>query len=168
MDTLTTTLMTEPEVAAGTGFLLGGIFGFVATLIPFLIAFYVLLVIAWWKIFTKAGEKGWKSLIPFYNSYILFKIFWNTKTFWIILAVSLGGSLLASILTNFNIAVVPEIVNLGVAIYALVIDILLSIRESKSFGHGGGFAVGLIFLPNIFTLILGFNKDKYKKIKDAE
>lgn len=28
---------------------------------------YVLIVIGWWKIFTKAGEAGWKSLIPFYN-----------------------------------------------------------------------------------------------------
>ncbi len=28
---------------------------------------YVLIVIGWGKIFTKAGEAGWKSLIPFYN-----------------------------------------------------------------------------------------------------
>lgn len=165
MDTLTTTtLMSDPETAAGIGLLAGGIAGFIASFGILLIAFYVLLIIAWWKIFVKAGEKGWKSLIPFYNVYILFKIFWDTKTFWTFICIYLGCSIIASILTNFNIAVIPGIINLGAAIYALVIDILLSIRESKSFGHGGGFAVGLIFLPNIFALILGFNKDKYKKI----
>ena len=30
--------------------------------------------IAWWRIFTKAGEKGWKTLIPFYNAFIIGKI----------------------------------------------------------------------------------------------
>lgn len=34
----------------------------------------VLAIIAMWKIFTKAGEAGWKSLIPFYNNYLLFRI----------------------------------------------------------------------------------------------
>ena len=28
-----------------------------------------LVLIAWWKIFEKAGEKGWKVLIPIYNIY---------------------------------------------------------------------------------------------------
>lgn len=27
----------------------------------------ILLIVAQWKIFTKAGEKGWKSIIPIYN-----------------------------------------------------------------------------------------------------
>lgn len=34
----------------------------------------ILQVIANWKIFTKAGESGWKSIIPIYNSVVLFKI----------------------------------------------------------------------------------------------
>ena len=35
---------------------------------------WVLQVIANWKIFTKAGEEGWKSLIPVYSNYVSFKI----------------------------------------------------------------------------------------------
>ena len=35
---------------------------------------YLLLVIAMWKIFVKAGEAGWKSLIPIVDFYYLFKI----------------------------------------------------------------------------------------------
>ena len=35
---------------------------------------WALLVIARWKMFQKAGEAGWKSIIPVYSTYISFKI----------------------------------------------------------------------------------------------
>ena len=31
------------------------------------VAFYVLIIVAQWKIFVKAGQEGWKALIPIYN-----------------------------------------------------------------------------------------------------
>jgi len=36
--------------------------------------FLILCVAGTWKLFQKAGEKGWKALIPFYSSYIMLKI----------------------------------------------------------------------------------------------
>ena len=36
----------------------------------------ILFVIGMWKMFAKAGEPGWASIIPFYNLYVLFKITW--------------------------------------------------------------------------------------------
>ena len=33
-----------------------------------LLVVYILVVIAMWKVFTKAGKPGWASLIPVYNS----------------------------------------------------------------------------------------------------
>ena len=35
------------------------------------IAFYVVYVIALAKLFKKAGEDGWKAIIPFYNVFVL-------------------------------------------------------------------------------------------------
>ena len=36
--------------------------------------FLILLVyVVNWRVFLKAGEKGWKSLIPFYNEYVQYK-----------------------------------------------------------------------------------------------
>ncbi len=35
---------------------------------------YVITVMAMWKIFTKAGIAGWKSIVPLLNTYELFKI----------------------------------------------------------------------------------------------
>ncbi|HRB69722.1 MAG TPA: hypothetical protein PLC92_06420, partial [Chitinophagales bacterium] len=43
----------------------------------FILIFFVLIlffVICHWKIFTKAGQAGWKCLIPFYNIYIQLQI----------------------------------------------------------------------------------------------
>ena len=43
----------------------------------------ILMVIAEWKLFKKFGEKSWKSLVPYYNSYIMYKHSWCKKAFWI-------------------------------------------------------------------------------------
>ena len=52
-----------------------GVFGamFIVYLVVAIII-AILQIVAMWKIFTKAGEKGWKSIIPIYNIVILFKI----------------------------------------------------------------------------------------------
>ncbi len=34
----------------------------------------LIIIIAWWNIFEKAGQPGWKAIIPLYNAYILLKI----------------------------------------------------------------------------------------------
>ena len=45
----------------------------------FALIFLVLLVVARWKIFTKAGEAGWKSIVPIYSDYVQWKIAWKRK-----------------------------------------------------------------------------------------
>lgn len=47
----------------------------------FILAIAILVIVAMWKIFQKAGEPGWKAIIPFYNSYTMYKIVWDTKFF---------------------------------------------------------------------------------------
>ena len=95
----------------------------------------VLLLIAAWKILTKAGEAGWKALIPFYNMYTLVKI------------VDGNG-------WKFLLFCIP--------IVGFIYDIIFSIRMAKAFGKGTGFGIGIFLLPNIFTLILGFGSAQYQ------
>ena len=121
----------------------------------------ILLIIAWWKIFTKAGEKGWKAIIPVYNAYIQYKLFWNTKMFWITLALAVVAGICAAIG-----GVIFTIIYAILMIVALVISIIFCNRVSKSFGQGAGFTVGLVLLQPIFVLILGFGKSEYKKLED--
>ncbi|MEO2626057.1 DUF5684 domain-containing protein [Blautia wexlerae] len=42
-----------------------------------------------------------------------------------------------------------------------IISIMYSVKLARAFGRGTGFAIGLIFLPPIFMLILGFGDDRY-------
>ena len=54
-----------------------------------------------------------------------------------------------------------------------VMHILISVKMSYSFGHGVGYALGLIFLTPIFLLILAFDESVYigpggKKETDRE
>ena len=41
----------------------------------------LLCILAYWMIFKKAGEAGWKALIPVYSTYIEYKLTWSGKMF---------------------------------------------------------------------------------------
>ena len=58
---------------------IGGIRGIYSTL---RLIYYIFYMIANWKIFSKAGEPGWKSLIPFYNVYTEYKLMWKPQLAW--------------------------------------------------------------------------------------
>jgi hypothetical protein len=90
-------------------------------------------IVALWKVFTKAGQPGWASIIPIYNLYIWCKIV-GRPAWWILLWL----------------------------ICFPIFYIILSIDLAKSFGKGIGFGIGLIFLPFIFLLILGFGSAQYQ------
>ena len=55
-------------IAISSLMLLGGMYLMIA------FAWWLLQIIANWRIFTKAGEAGWKSIIPIYGDYISYKI----------------------------------------------------------------------------------------------
>ena len=99
------------------------------------IAIIVAVIAGWWMIFTKAGEAGWKSLIPIWNILVLLKII-GREWWWIILML--------------------------IPIVGFVIWIIVALDLAKSYGRGTGFGIGLIFLPYIWSLILGFGSDTYR------
>jgi hypothetical protein len=101
----------------------------------FYLAFTVLMIAAWWKIFTKASQPGWACIIPIYNLYIWCKIV--GRPWWWILLMLIP-------FVNFIILII------------LVIDL------AKSFGKGVGFGIGLLLLPIIFFPILGFGSAQYQ------
>ena len=46
------------------------------------LAVFVLTIVASWILYNKAGEPGWAAIIPFYSSYIRFKVAGKKKLFW--------------------------------------------------------------------------------------
>ena len=60
------------------------------------LAIAVLTVIAWWRLFSKAGQAGWKSVVPVLNVYTLYKICWKPVYFWLALLSSAYSTTLNS------------------------------------------------------------------------
>lgn len=96
----------------------------------------VIMIVANWKIYTKAGKPGWASIVPFYNMYVMYEI------------AGMNGWM-------FLLTFIP-IVN-------IVIQIMLYLNLAKKFGKSTGFAIGLILLNPIFLLLLAFGNAEYNK-----
>tara|TARA_B100000586_G_C19956737_1_gene361946 strand:+ start:385 stop:717 length:333 start_codon:yes stop_codon:yes gene_type:complete len=103
-----------------------------ALLIP--LAIIIAIIASYWVIYTKAGEAGWKCLIPIYNLIVILKIV-NKPVWWIIL-------------------ILTPLVN-------LVIAIMVNLALAKAFGKGAGFGIGLTLLPFIFAPLLAFGDAEY-------
>lgn len=170
------------DINGASAAFLGGMFG---TMLTVCLIIAVILIIAWWRIFEKAGEKGWKAIIPIYNFYILFKICGIKNLFWVYLGVAIFACILSginppvestvtmsnSIITYTDMSPtidwsnhVPYLIGTIVtAAASIAFAIVISIKLAKAFGKGVGFTLGLIFLSGIFYMILGFGKAKYDK-----
>lgn len=99
------------------------------------VALIVFYIVAMWRVFEKAGQPGWAAIIPFYNVYILLKLA-GKPGWWLVL---------------FFIPLVN-----------IVIQVIVCVGVAEKFGKGGGFAVGLFFLPFIFYPILAFGEATYQ------
>ena len=173
MNTLTYNLDSANSLTTGQAAVVGATLGTVLT-ISLIIG--VLLIIAGCRIFEKAGEKGWKILIPIYDAYILFKICGIKNWFWVMLCISIIAAIMMGANMppyiedsygyhiNYDILVDYPVYLTATAITcvsSIAFTIAIAVKLAKAFGKGVGYTLGLIFLPNIFTLILGFGKAKY-------
>jgi len=110
-----------------------GIFGLWSI---FICGVMIVMIIAMWKIFTKAGEEGWKSLIPFYNTWVLLEIAGKPGWWFIWFFIPIAN---------------------------IIVTIMMLDGLSKSFGKGIGYTLGLLFLSPIFFLMLAFGNAKHLK-----
>lgn len=123
------------------------------------IALLVLLIIATWKIFVKAGERGWKSLIPFCAQYIQFHIAGISKIFWIDLPVMI--LMLTLNWTGRNeTGVYKALYCCNFALQALSYGYI-----ARAFGKKTRFCIATAFLPVIFLPILAFGSAEYSGTK---
>ena len=135
--------------------LLGGFYMLLA------FGWWILQVIANWRIFTKAGEEGWKSIIPIYGDYVSYKIAWQTGYFWLTLILGFVASWIENYANPAGDSVMLLMIVSLIRIITGIIGIMYSVKLARAFGRGTGFAIGLIFLQPIFILILGFGNDLY-------
>ena len=119
--------LTDTQVAALTA--MGGLYA------AFALVLGIVAIVASWKIFSKAGQAGWKSVIPLYNVYVLLKIV-GRPGWWLLL---------------FFIPVVN-----------IVISLVVSIDLGKSFGKSTAYSVVLLWLLSLIGYcLLAFGNDQY-------
>lgn len=184
---------------------------------------YILTSVAKMKCIKKAGEKGWKGWIPFYNDFIMYKIV-GLNGFWVLIRVfaSIMSSiyLISVIFTlfmlnddlqvymedyNYNSSRIESSYNISTSkssnsseaiqdaryylnndlihqpkytiisaflsiisfairfasIATFVLRIFFAIKIAKAYDLKGGYVAGVILVPTIFLLIIGFGKSKY-------
>jgi Family of unknown function (DUF5684) len=100
---------------------------------------YIIVVIALWKVFTKAGHAGWLAIIPIVNLFVLTKI--AGFSYWM------------------GLLYLIPIVN-------IILHIIVALRVGKAFAQGAVFSIFLLWLFSfIGYLILGFGSATYDKAR---
>ena len=100
-------------------------------LLSFTVLTVLIILISWFKIFNRAGQAGWKALVPFLNIFVFTKII-NKPIWWIIIYL-----------------IIP------------VGFILSAFQISRLFGKNLVFSIGLVLLPIVFFPLLAFGKAEF-------
>ena len=144
-------------------------------------AWSILPVVGMWLVFEKAGEAGWKAVVPFYNMYTMLKIgdrkkYWKQYLIGIILTLvpiallmlyvvwGLLAFMFALAMIDFGLdalaALTPVIlISIPVAIAGSILSLIASIHGysgiCKKMGQESTMVVGLVLLGPIFWMMLG-------------
>lgn len=125
----TTYVTTDPASTAA-------LTAFFTTYFIVILAVAVIMIVALWRIFTKAGKPGWGALIPLYNTYLIIKTA-GKPGWWLLL--------------------------LFIPFVNIVVLILVELALAEAFGKSVVFAIfGLIIFKPIGYLMLAFGSAKYR------
>lgn len=126
----TTTSMSAAEAAVfGSVFLVFG---------SIMLILVIVMIVAMWKIFAKAGEPGWKAIVPIYNSWVFLKL-GNQAGWWALVAL-------------IPLVNIVAVVFLAIAAYNIGLKL----------GKQGWWVILYILVPFIWALILAFDSSKWQ------
>ena len=100
----------------------------------FSLAFAGLMFAALWNIFVKAGEAGWKALVPVYNVVVFLRMV-GRPWWWLLM--------------------------LCIPFVNAFFFIALCIELARAFGKGGVYAAGLMLITPVYLLVLAFGDAQY-------
>lgn len=112
----------------------GAVAGVLGVYYLILLAICIVMIVAMWKIFAKAGKPGWAAIVPLYNGYCLYDIAFGSGWLFLLTFVPVVGAIMA---------------------------IVMLFKLAQAFGKGVGFGFGLWLLMPIFILILAFDDSVY-------
>lgn len=119
--------LTDSQTAALSAF--AGVYGVIWLVIM------AVSIMASWKLYAKAGQAGWKSIIPIYNAYVLLKIV-GRPGWWLLLLL--------------------------IPLVNIIISLIIAIDLGKSFGKSAAYSVIMLWLLSLIGYcLLAFGKDTY-------
>lgn len=109
--------------------------GAYVTFMVIAIIWAVLVLVAGWKMFEKAGQAGWVAIIPILSTFGLLKIV-HRPLWWFVLML--------------------------VPLVNVIVLIIVLVDLARAFGKGMGMALLLVLLTPIGFLVLGFGDARYE------
>lgn len=118
------------------------------------LAIIIVMIVAFWRVFKKAGYPGWAALIPFYNAWVYYEVCGMSGA-WVF--ANLGCALLANILPSdmWFIILVAYCFNIALSLYS-------GFRLGRMFGKGTSFCVFSAIFTGIAALILAFDNSEWQ------
>ena len=99
-----------------------------------MIATVFLVIASMWRLFAKAGEAGWKSVVPVYGAVVLLRLV-GRPWWWLLLLLVPLVNIIPGIMVCFDLA--------------------------RAFGKGAGAGLGILLLGPIFVIWLAFGDAQY-------
>jgi len=93
------------------------------------------MIASFWMILEKAGEPGWKSLVPFYGGVVMLRIL-GRPWWWLVL--------------------------LAIPFVNIVPSVKLCVDLAHAFGKGKGYVAGLMILTPLYLVLLAFGPAEYQ------
>ncbi len=99
------------------------------------LAFAGVMIAAMWSLFEKAGEAGWKAIVPIYSAFVLARL--CERPWWWVVAMC-------------------------VPVVGLIPATILCWDLARVFGKSGGWGLGIALLPFVFLPMLAFGDARYQ------
>ena len=120
--------------------------------------------IALWKVFKRAGEAGWKAIIPFYDGYIMFKITWIKNWFWYMIIVCILALFLVLILRYccdiWEILI--DVVAIFSEVFLLIVLMVMHFMFARKYWWGVFASILFAIFYPVGILVLGSWNFKYQ------
>lgn len=141
-----------------TAFLAGFMVVYFAVLM-FSVAVGVVYLVALWKLFEKAGEPGWKALIPYYNFFEMTRLATGKYTLAIVYLL-----LCVPYMIFYFIGVITDEIMISLFGFLFIIPVVvlwgyIGYQFGKAYGKSSGVCVAMIFFRQIVCIVIGFDKD---------
>lgn len=116
----------------------------------------IIIAFSAWCVYAKMDIPGWKVIIPYYGSYMLFQRLWSTDMYMLWVAVTVLAPI--CLRDKSNLVIIAGVVLL---VISRLINVGLKVKLAEAFGHSALFGAGLALAPVVFYPILAFDGSGY-------